>query len=254
MLRKFLAGTSTAALAGGIGLYCYNTLNETRRGISLTSSNDGGRAHYPEEDDAKLQSAQFKKKWEKTVRQMQHDICKVLESIEESQGSDKKFIEDEWKRAEGGGGWTRVLAEGKVFEKAGVNVSTVYGELSAAAAQQMKSRGIQIKKDKAPFFACGISLVIHPCNPFAPTTHANYRYFEVQNGEDETIWWFGGGADLTPSYLFEEDAVLFHTEHKRALDAFDTSLYPRFKKWCDEYFYLPHRQETRGFFFFSRVV
>jgi len=145
------------------------------------------------------------------------------------------------------GGWTRVLQDGQVFEKAGVNVSTVYGELPKAAAMQMKSRGLELGDGPAPFFACGMSLVVHPKNPFAPTMHANYRYFEVINKETgQVTWWFGGGADLTPSYLFEDDAILFHSAHKQALDRHDASLYPRFKKWCDEYFYLPHRGETRG--------
>lgn len=145
----------------------------------------------------------------------------------------------------------KLLADqNKVFEKAGVNVSTVYGELAPAAAAQMKSRGLNLPKDatvKAPFFACGISLVLHPINPMAPTVHANWRYFEVINPEtQEKIWWFGGGTDLTPSYLFEEDAILFHEEQKKACDRHDPTFYSRFKKWCDEYFYLPHRKECRG--------
>lgn len=165
--------------------------------------------------------------------------------------SPAKFHEDVWSRAEGGGGWTRVLSEGKVFEKAGVNVSTVHGMLPAQAATQMKTRGIDLPNLKdgrpAPFFACGVSLVIHPINPMAPTVHANYRYFEIMDPETgKSVWWFGGGSDLTPSYLFEEDAIQFHSEKKKACDKHDSSFYPRFKKWCDEYFYLPHRGETRG--------
>jgi coproporphyrinogen III oxidase len=189
----------------------------------------------------------FRKKWEDTVKQMQTDVCTAIETVD----GEGKFRLDEWTRPEGGGGWTKVLTEGKVFEKAGVNVSAVFGELPPAAAAQMKSRGLHLPgasaTQKAPFFACGVSLVIHPHNPMAPTVHANYRYFEVMDPESgETIWWFGGGSDLTPSYLFEEDAIEFHRAKKKACDKHDPSLYPRFKKWCDEYFYLPHRGETRG--------
>jgi coproporphyrinogen III oxidase len=138
-----------------------------------------------------------------------------------------------------------------VFEKAGVNVSAVFGELPPAAAAQMKSRGLALSNvsadKKAPFFACGVSLVIHPNNPMAPTVHANYRYFEVMDPvTGEAIWWFGGGSDLTPSYLFDDDAIEFHKAQKEACDKHDKTFYKRFKKWCDEYFYLPHRGETRG--------
>jgi coproporphyrinogen III oxidase len=191
----------------------------------------------------------FQEHWESTMRKMQGDMCTMLERVENN--SDHRFREDVWRRKEGGGGWTRVLQDGKVFEKAGVNVSSVFGELPKAAAAQMKSRGVlELMEDNEspkPFFACGVSLVVHPNNPFAPTMHANYRYFEVTNPRTgKVVWWFGGGADLTPSYLFEEDARLFHQAHKRALDKHDETLYPKFKKWCDEYFYLPHRGETRG--------
>jgi len=115
----------------------------------------------------------------------------------------------------------------------------------------MRARGFNLssqdKDQRFSFFACGVSLVIHPYNPMAPTVHANYRYFEVlDEANNKTIWWFGGGSDLTPSYLFEEDAILFHATQKKACDQHDPTFYSRFKKWCDEYFYLPHRGETRG--------
>lgn len=185
----------------------------------------------------------FKKTWERTVRNMQSDICAAVEKID----GQAKFREDVWQREHGGGGWTRVLSEGKVFEKAGVNVSTVFGELPAAAAQQMKSRGIDIQPDqKVPFFACGVSLVLHPLNPNCPTVHANWRYFELQIGPNKTVYWFGGGSDLTPSILFEDDCVTFHQAQKDACDKHDKAFHKRFKKWCDEYFYLPHRGESRG--------
>lgn len=162
-----------------------------------------------------------------------------------------KFHEDRWDRPEGGGGRSRVLQDGNVFEKAGVNVSIVHGVLTPAAVNMMKSRGKTLHGTNIPFYACGISLVIHPKNPFAPTAHANYRYFEVQDTDPETgkprsQWWYGGGSDLTPAYLFEEDAVAFHSTVKKACDKHDASYYPRFKRWCDEYFDNTHRGERRG--------
>ena len=173
------------------------------------------------------------------VFSLQDSICGAL-----SQLDGQVFLEDQWQRDGGGGGRSRVLQEGNVFEKAGVNVSVVHGTLNAQAAKAMVERK-PIPAGTPPFFAAGISLVIHPKNPYAPTTHANYRYFEVGEGS-ERIFWFGGGADLTPIYLYEEDARHFHATHKNACDKHDASYYPRFKKWCDEYFYLPHRGETRG--------
>lgn len=184
------------------------------------------------------------------VRRAQDHITTELEKVD-----GKKFIEDSWTRAEGGGGWSRVLQDGNVFEKAGVNVSAVHGVLSPEAAKQMTSRGHNftdqfVGKGPIKFFACGISLVIHPHNPMAPTTHANYRYFEIENPDGPHLppvaAWFGGGADLTPSYLFEDDAIHFHSVLKKGCDVTDVRLYPRFKKWCDDYFYIPHRKERRG--------
>jgi coproporphyrinogen III oxidase len=143
-----------------------------------------------------------------------------------------------------------------VLEKAGVNISIVHGVLPPAAIKQMRSdhSSIPISETGLPFFAAGISLVVHPSNPSAPTVHANYRYFEitkpVEAGESEPgellAWWFGGGSDLTPCYLFEEDARHFHGTLKQACDGHGSSLYSAFKKWCDEYFFIPHRGETRG--------
>lgn len=184
------------------------------------------------------------------VLSIQDEICAAIAHIDGA-----PFLEDLWTRPEGGGGRTRVLQDGKVFEKAGVNVSSVHGNLPAAAVVQMRSRGNAHLGGPGPFpfYACGVSLVMHPKNPQAPTVHANYRYFEVlvpdadAPGGQRRVWWFGGGADLTPSYLHDEDAVHFHAVHKVALDTFDTSLYPRFKKWCDSYFNNSHRgNERRG--------
>ena len=172
---------------------------------------------------------------EALVRKTQDEICAALA------GRDgQPYREDTWDRPGGGGGNSRVFQDGKVFEKAGVNVSVVHGTLTPEAAKEMG--GGQDVADLT-FFATGVSLVLHPHNPIAPTVHANYRYFERGNGE---TWWFGGGADLTPSYLFEQDAKHFHQVHKDACDEHDPTLYPRFKKWCDEYFFIKHRGESRG--------
>ncbi|KAG7697842.1 hypothetical protein KL930_000103 [Ogataea haglerorum] len=183
---------------------------------------------------------------EKLVKQKQLEITSALESLDSA-----SFRADEWQRGEsGGGGRSMVLQNGKTFEKGGVNVSVVHGVLPPQAIEKMKADHKNIRASaggSVQFFACGLSLVIHPWNPHAPTTHLNYRYFEIMNedGSPQT-WWFGGGSDLTPSYIYDEDCVNFHQQHKTALDKFGPDLYPRFKKWCDEYFFIPHRNETRG--------
>lgn len=184
---------------------------------------------------------------ERLIRQKQLEITKGLETLEPT----KKFQADEWERPNnGGGGRSMVLADGETFEKAGVNISVVHGVLPPGAIERMKNdhKDIQTSDDgTVKFFACGLSMVIHPINPHAPTMHLNYRYFEISNPDDSVqTWWFGGGADLTPSYLYEEDAKHFHQLHKDALDPFGAELYPEFKAWCDKYFYIPHRGETRG--------
>jgi len=148
----------------------------------------------------------------------------------------------------GGGGVSRVLRNGEVFEKAGVNLSVVYSQmpaeaLRAATTKAGKETGLKLEPgEKVPFFACGLSCVMHPKNPFCPTMHFNYRYFATEFG----VWWFGGGTDITPSYLDVEDMKHFHGTYKNVCDQFDPSWYPRFKKWADEYFLIPHRGETRG--------
>lgn len=176
-----------------------------------------------------------KQNWIAFIEQLQNDICFELEETD----SKAKFIEDKWVRAEGGGGKTRVIANGNVIEKGGVNTSIVFGDVTDTMRTQLKING-----DK--WFACGLSLVIHPSNPFAPTVHANYRMFELYNKNDEIIdRWFGGGTDLTPYYLFDEDAIHFHQTYKNACDQFDESFYPSFKKQCDNYFVNWHRNEER---------
>lgn len=180
------------------------------------------------------------------VRSLQDTICSALEAEDTV-----KFKEDLWTREGGGGGRTRILEDGTTFEKAGVNTSAVEGHLKGQEIAMFKGmlaqQNIQLPDlDEAHFYATGVSLVIHPRNPFVPTTHANYRYFELNLPGEDNIWWFGGGADLTPYYLFEDDATHFHTVHKTVCDNYDPTYYPEFKEWCDRYFYLPHRQETRG--------
>ncbi|MDP3087172.1 MAG: oxygen-dependent coproporphyrinogen oxidase [Methylotenera sp.] len=174
-------------------------------------------------------------------RYLQNLQAKIVEAIELVDG--KTFLQDSWQRPEGGGGNSCLLEEGNVFERAGVGFSHVLGNKlpPAASVAHPEAAG-------RPWEAMGVSLVFHPRNPYIPTVHMNVRFFiaKAQNESEQDIWWFGGGMDLTPYYGFEEDAEHFHRTNKTALDAFDTSYYPRFKKECDEYFYLKHRKEPRG--------
>lgn len=168
---------------------------------------------------------------------LQEDICRQLEE-EDGEG---QFIRDEWQREAGGGGISRVLEGGKVIEKGGVNFSHVFGgELPpSASAHRPELAG-------RSFQAMGVSLVIHPKNPYVPTSHMNVRMFVAEKEGEEPVWWFGGGYDLTPYYGFEEDCVAWHKTAKAACEPFGEEIYPRFKKWCDEYFFLKHRNEARG--------
>ena len=175
--------------------------------------------------------------WIGFIQDLQEKICAALEKMD----GGAVFVLDEWEREGGGGGRTRVISGGNVFEKGGVNTSVVWGEVSDAMRMQLKIEGHK-------WFACGLSLVIHPVNPYVPTTHANWRYFELYDEAGNTTdRWFGGGADLTPYYLFEEDARHFHKSFRDAMDPFGRDLYPNYKKWCDEYFVNKHRSdEMRG--------
>ena len=178
----------------------------------------------------------MKEKFVSYIRDLQG---KITSALEETDGT-ARFKEDIWERPEGGGGRTRIMENGTVFEKAGVNISEVHGELPKSMQEYF---GV---KD-ADFFACGLSLVIHPQNPFVPTVHANWRYFELYNKQGEIVdQWFGGGQDLTPYYLFEEDARHFHRVCKAACDTHNLEFYGWYKKRCDEYFYNDHREEARG--------
>ncbi|KAL4709749.1 hypothetical protein ACJJTC_005552 [Scirpophaga incertulas] len=206
----------------------------------------------------------MKTQMELLIMRIQAEFCRALEREEDKAWQEEKTVDDydfdedvyltfpeakfkvdRWKRNEGGGGITCVLQDGRVFEKAGVNISVVSGKLPPSAVQQMRSRGKKLNSEELPFFAAGVSAVIHPRNPMVPTIHFNYRYFEVQDSEG-VQWWFGGGTDLTPYYLNADDAMHFHLVLKAACDAHDKTYYPRFKKWCDEYFFIPHRGEARG--------
>lgn len=168
---------------------------------------------------------------------LQDDICQQL-AAEDGAAA---FAEDAWERPEGGGGRTRVLTNGAVFEQGGVNFSHVFGDKlpPSATAQRPELAG-------RSFQAMGVSLVIHPHNPLVPTSHANVRFFIAEKDGAEPVWWFGGGFDLTPYYGFEEDCVHWHRTAKAACDPFGADVYARYKQWCDEYFFLKHRNEPRG--------
>lgn len=168
---------------------------------------------------------------------LQHTLCHTLSEID----GRETFISDPWKREEGGGGISRLLSKGDVFEKAGVNFSHVYGQQLPIAASSRRA-----ELSERSFQALGVSLVIHPDNPYIPTTHANIRFLIAEKEQEPPVWWFGGGFDLTPYYGFHEDCVHWHQTAKTACLPFGDELYPRFKSWCDRYFYLEHRQEARG--------
>lgn len=178
----------------------------------------------------------MKDKFFKYIHELQDTITSKLQEVD----GKATFQEDIWKRPEGGGGRTRVIENGAVFEKGGVNISGVHGKLPDS---MQKYFGVE----DADFFACGLSLVLHPKNPMVPTVHANWRYFEMYD-QDGTIvdQWFGGGQDLTPYYLFDEDAKHFHQTCKTACDKHNPEFYPKYKARCDEYFYNAHRNEGRG--------
>ena len=207
------------------------------------------------------------------VKALQDHIVTTLESIEAAEPPSAadphpsstpppKFLREHWIRPSGGGeGSSCVLHDGRVFEKAGVNISIINSKLPPAAQKQMKAdhSGIPVSDTPIPYFVAGISIVLHPRNPHCPTVHLNYRYFELENPDkpgDTLAWWFGGGSDLTPSYLDKDDVKYWHNTLKSACDAHHPAYWKKFKKWCDEYFYIPHRQESRGVggFFFDDLT
>ena len=169
--------------------------------------------------------------------ELQTNICQGLEQLDGKQ----HFITDSWKREEGGGGISRVLTDGDVFEQAGVNFSHVTGAKMPASATAHRP-----ELAGRSFEAMGVSLVIHPKNPYIPTTHANVRFFIATKEGADPVWWFGGGFDLTPYYPFKQDVIEWHQNAKDLSAPFGEDVYPKYKKWCDDYFFLPHRNETRG--------
>lgn len=166
--------------------------------------------------------------------ELQNDICSQLEKAD----GKGKFVPDRWERPGGGGGVSRVLSGGQVIEKGGVNFSAVWGK---TPEQTLKTLNLPAE-EPSDFFATGVSIVLHPHNPFVPIIHMNVRYFEMSNG----TWWFGGGIDLTPHYVNSEDARFFHEQLKQVCDRFNTGYYDKFKVWADNYFFIKHRNETRG--------
>ncbi|WP_133128269.1 oxygen-dependent coproporphyrinogen oxidase [Legionella nagasakiensis] len=168
---------------------------------------------------------------------LQNSICSELETLD----GVAQFMEDSWTRAQGGGGISRVLSAGATFEKAGVNFSHVNGEQLPPSAS-----AIRPELAGCHFSALGVSLVIHPDNPYVPTSHANVRFFIAEKKDSPPVWWFGGGFDLTPYYGFQEDCQHWHTIARQACEPYGQDIYPRFKEWCDRYFYLRHRNEARG--------
>ncbi len=171
------------------------------------------------------------------LRQLHDGLTKSLTSIDGGPG----FVSDSWDRPAGGGGESRVMEDGQLFEKAGINFSLVHGDRlpPSATASRPKLAG-------RAFRAMGVSMVLHPKNPYVPTTHGNWRFFVAESPGKDPVWWFGGGFDLTPYYGFREDAVHWHRTARAACQPFGPEVYPRFKKWCDEYFFLKHRDEPRG--------
>ncbi len=174
-------------------------------------------------------------------KELQDNICRSLEKLD----GKATFEQDLWERENGGGGRTRVIRDGNVLEKGGVNFSAVHGDTPEKILNALKL-------EKADFFATGVSIVLHPQSPHLPIIHMNVRYFEMSNG----VKWFGGGIDLTPHYIVDEDAQFFHQQLKNTCDQFDEGYYQKFKNWADDYFFIPHRNETRGIggIFFDRLV
>jgi coproporphyrinogen III oxidase len=240
--RRFTRLTGTLFISGA-GLATFLSLKEAKMDAAKKLNLSNYMAEPITPADQLVNNEDMRAKMELLVMKIQADFVRALEG-EENFG--KKFRVDRWERKEGGGGITCVMQDGDVFEKAGCNVSVVSGSLPAGAIQQMRSRGKQLSDGEHKFFAAGVSCVIHPKNPMVPTVHFNYRYFELIEPNGNKLWWFGGGTDLTPYYLNEEDAVHFHKVLKNACDQHNPTYYAKFKKWCDDYFVIAHRGEARG--------
>mmetsp|Transcript_21653 Transcript_21653/g.45164 ORF Transcript_21653/g.45164 Transcript_21653/m.45164 type:complete len:384 (+) Transcript_21653:50-1201(+) len=229
-LRSVSSDKSSEAPPVNIGWDSHKAVSEVPD--SLVRVGDGPEGNHP-----------MRVKFEQMCRSAQIEITKAIADID----GEATFQEDCWTRANGGGGMSRVLSGGRVFEKAGVNLSVVYGSMPQEALQAATERGVDRAAgmkpgERVPFFACGLSSVMHPRNPHCPTMHFNYRYFETDGG----VWWFGGGTDITPSYVNADDMAHFHGTYKKVCDNHDPSFYPKFKEWADRYFVIGHRNETRG--------
>lgn len=238
MLRSLGAAASLG------GLLCYKTSVLHPQRMRLMAEEVHFMASPMSDLSNVTYNSDMRLRMESFIMGLQYDLCKALEAQEEG---GKKFRVDRWSREEGGGGVTCIIQDGDTFEKAGVGVSVVHGLIPASAVAQMNARGKKLPEgQEMRFFACGISSVIHPRNPHVPTVHFNYRYFEVQEPEGKKRWWFGGGCDLTPYYLDEQDAVHFHRTLKNVCDNHNTKYYSKFKAWCDDYFRIKHRNMSRG--------
>lgn len=236
-ILRYLVGT---AATGSVAMYMMSQLKKVEAATEIDISKFMALPVTPL-DQLTATPDSTSTKMELMCMRIQGEICRRFEEVDEN-----KFQVDKWERAEGGGGISCVLQDGTVFEKAGVNISVVHGMLPSGAAQQMRARGKKLREGKLPFFAVGISSVVHPRNPMVPTVHFNYRYFEVEESPGKIQWWFGGGTDLTPYYLDEGDAVHFHQALKSACDKHDKKYYKAFKVWCDDYFHIKFRGERRG--------
>ncbi|XP_076062624.1 oxygen-dependent coproporphyrinogen-III oxidase [Oratosquilla oratoria] len=244
-LRSIRYGRVTLLVSGGVALYtsCNGIVSAARKSTIYDSF-----MAQPITDVSTLEKNpnDMKTKMELLIMKIQNDFCRALENEENG----AKFLVDRWSRhnPDEGGGITCVLQDGKTFEKAGVNITVMRAPLSKPLQASMRARGKDLPDDKKfTFFAAGISSVIHPRNAHVPTIHFNYRYFEVQDEEgNNKHWWFGGGTDLTPYYLEEEDVRHFHSTLKGACDRHNPDYYPKYKKWCDYYFFVKHRGESRG--------
>ncbi|KAK9722475.1 Coproporphyrinogen-III oxidase [Basidiobolus ranarum] len=249
--KQLLFGSSILALTASAGYY--TSQNYTDK-VSCEAQSEAGR--YMQESQklekrkkyevllpSEITSTSMSQRMGNYVKKLQYDIVSTLAAID-----GKDFTISQYQRPGGGEGAVCVLQDGNVFEKAGVNISVMSNKLPKAAVKQMREKPMELQGDGPyPFFVASISLVLHPHNPMIPTVHMNYRYFEIQDEDgNPQAWWFGGGSDLTPCYLFEEDIVHFHSTMKEACRNHDPTFYPEFKKWCDRYFYLPHRSEARG--------
>ncbi|ORY64293.1 coproporphyrinogen III oxidase [Pseudomassariella vexata] len=231
------------AAAGAATVSVLTCAVANQKPLKLDSRSLADKDERTKREDGVTEESPMRLRMEEFIREKQKEIVFALEQID-----GKAFRLDEWQRPNGGGGLSCVLQDGSVFEKAGVNISVVYGTLPKAAIDKMRVNHKNLPdEEQLDFYALGLSMVLHPHNPMAPTVHLNCRYFETMKPDGTSqAWWFGGGSDLTPSYLFDEDAIHFHKTLKDACDKHDKDYYPRFKKWCDEYFCNKHRGEARG--------